>query len=163
MPVPNRRFRTAYEPRERHYISTGNGYEPEYAYEINKQGQKELVKIGEINVYEMIQSHYEETKIENILASVAAGDTSMLRPDGIYADITGQPKSLLEARQQIQHLENMWYGLPAETREKYDNNLEKFVNESGSEKWLKDMGYIKEIEVEELQPNNTETEGGDKK
>lgn len=142
-------FKTAYGEREHYCTPTGDGIEPVYAYEINKYGQKELVQVGETNLYEKIQESLEETKIENILRRVVAGDTTVLRPDGIYADISTAPKNLIEARQQIQKLENLWNDLPIDTKREYDMSIENFVNESGSDKWLKSMGLIKEDPKEE--------------
>lgn len=144
-------FKTAYGEREHYYVPTGDGIEPVYGYEINKYGQKELVKIGETNLYEKIQESLEETKIENILRRVVAGDTTVLRPDGIYADISNAPKNLLEARQQIQKLENLWNDLPIDTKREYDMSIENFVNDSGSDKWLKSMGLIKEDTIKEAE------------
>ena len=144
-------FKTAYGEREHYFIPTGNGIEPVYGYEINKYGQKELVQIGETNLYEKIQESLEETKIENILKRVVAGDTTILRPDGIYADISEAPKNLIEARQQIQKLENLWKDLPIDTKREYGMSIENFVNESGSEKWLKSMGLLKEDQIAEAE------------
>lgn len=144
-------FKTAYGERERQYVPTGDGIEPVYAYEINKYGQKELVQVGETNLYEKIQESLEETKIENILKRVVAGDTTILRPDGIYADISEAPKNLIEARQQIQKLENLWNDLPIDTKREYGMSIENFVNESGSEKWLKSMGLLKDDPIVEAE------------
>lgn len=136
-------FKTAYGERERSYFSpTGNGMEDIWEYEINKYGQKVLVKTGEYSLYDQIQESLEETKIENILARVAAGDNSMMRPDGIYGDVTTAPKNLIEARQQMQKLENLWNGLDNEIKKKYDYDLDKFIGSSGSDEWLTDMKLI---------------------
>lgn len=81
-------FKTAYSPVERHFIPHGEHLEKEYGY--NKKG--ELEETGVVDVYEKIQECAEETKIINILKRVTAGDSSMLRPDGIYEDVSEFPK-----------------------------------------------------------------------
>ena len=83
------------------------------------------------------------------------GDNSMMRPDGIYTDISEMPKNLIEARQQMQQLENLWNGLDINIKREYDFDVEKFIGASGSDKWLKDMGLIEK--VTKSQPNNLQT------
>lgn len=135
-------FKTAYGEHERSFIPSGDGMEDIWEYEINNYGQKILVCTGQYSLYEKIQESLEETKIENILRRVAAGDNTMMRPDGIYGDITNMPNNLIEARQSMQKLENLWNGLDNEIKKKYDYDVDKFIGASGSETWLLDMGLI---------------------
>lgn len=81
-------FKTAYQAQERSFIPHGDHLEKEYGY--NKKGELEVT--GHIDVYEKIQECAEETKIINILKRMTAGDTTMLRPDGIYEDISNIPR-----------------------------------------------------------------------
>ena len=153
MPTEKIPFKTAYGKREDIYHSaTGNGIEEIWEYEINKYGQKELVKVGEYSLYDQIQESLEETKIENILNRVAMGDNTVMRPDGIYADISESPKNLIEARQQMQKLENFWNGLDNDTKRKYDFDVEKFIGASGSESWLKDVGLLEDTPTSIAEP-----------
>ena len=135
-------YKTAYGERERVYSECGNPIQPTYGYEINSKGQKILVKNGEKNIYEEIQAQAEDTKIENILARVAIGDMSDFRPDGIYQDISEVPNNLIQAKREMQKLENMWQKVPNEMKAKYDWSVEKFISEAGKESWLIDMGLI---------------------
>lgn len=144
-------FRSAYSGQERKRTEPGRMMQDNYGYEIDKYGRKILVKQGETNLYEIIQESLEETKIENILKRVAMGDTSVMRPDGIYADMTQAPSNLIEARKQMQKLENLWNGLDNEIKRKYNFSVEEFIGASGNENWLRDMGLLKEN-----QPNQTE-------
>ena len=155
------RFRSAYGDREVTFVPSGSRYQDTYGYEINKYGMKELVKTGETDLYALIQESLEETKIENILKRVAMGDDTVMRPDGIYADTTEAPKNLIEARQQIQHLENVWNGLPIDTKRKYNMSVEDFIAKSGTEGWLVDMGLLKKADPAPA-PTKTEepTKGG---
>lgn len=152
-------FKTAYGERDKQHSEPGSEMHDQFGYEIDKYGQKVLVKTGEFNMYEMIQESLEETKIENILQRVAMGDNSVMRPDGIYADITEVPKNLIEARQQMQKLENLWNGLDNEIKKKYDFSVDKFIGASGTESWLLDMGLI-EPKAEPVIETPTKTEGG---
>ena len=133
-------FISAYSEKKSFETPAGREERETYGYKVNKAGVKELVVTGMENVYDKIQEYLEETKIENVLARVIAGDTSMLRPDGIYSDVSKMPKNLIEAYQQITELENLWNSLPVETRNAYNNNVEEFVADAGSDNWLKSMG-----------------------
>ena len=144
-------FKTPYQKEKEHaYIPTGDGKEIQYGYEINKTGQKVLVAQGITDRYAKIQENLESTLIENVLRSVAAGDNSVLRPQGIYADCTEQPRTLIEARKMILNLENTWNGLTTEQRRAFNNDVEKFVAESGNVEWFKKLGLVQETS------NNTE-------
>lgn len=135
-------FRTAYSGQKRTTCPAGKETRETYAYEINEKGQKELKSNGTINVYEEIQAELEETKIENVLKRVAAGDMSDFRPTGIYQDITKIPNNLIEAKKEMQKLENVWNELPKETKAKYNWSVDEFISKAGEETWLVDMGLI---------------------
>lgn len=156
-------FITAYSEERRNKKKTPGGAEtePTYSYEVDKKGLKVLKQTGTKNVYEAIQEYLEETKIENVIQRVVAGDTSVLRPDAIYQDITNMPTNMIEAMNQIKNLEDTYNGLSDELKNKYQT-IEDFVQASGTENWMKDMGYITEpvpVEVpiiekrEEATPN----------
>ena len=135
--------RTKYFPGKKRYATpTGDGWEDEYGYDLNERGQKILIKTGKKNLYEEIQAHAEEVKIENILKRVAVGDMSDFRTNGIYADVTKVPNNLIDARKEMVKLENTWSKLPADIRAKYDNSVETFIAEAGKESWLIDMGLV---------------------
>lgn len=153
-------FKSAYDHNTKEYITeAGSELQNEYGYEVNKKGQKILIKTGETNLYKQIQEELESTKIENILAEAAVGDMSHFRPDGIYADISEAPSNLVEAQQQIQKMENLWNELPIETKEHYNHDIGEFIAESGKDHWLKDVGILAELpeidepkEAPEIQP-----------
>lgn len=139
-------FRTPYGERERHNCPSGSPIQNEYEYEIDNYGRKVLKKCGETNLYETIQASLEETKIENILARAIAGDNSVFRPEGIYADVSTMPTNMIEARQAIQKMENIWRDVPMDIKSKYNMDLDEFIAKSGTEGWMKDMGLIGEVE-----------------
>ena len=116
----------------------------EYEYEVDKYGRKVLVKIREVDQYAIIQESLEETKIENMLARAMGGDPTVFKPDGIYADVSTMPTNMIEARQQIQKLENLWAQVPIDIKAKYNNSVEDFISQAGTENWLKDMNLLPE-------------------
>ena len=150
-------FLTAYSEKPVYFSPIGTEEEVTFSYEINKYGIKELLPTGTRNIQQEIDSYEEETKLENVLARCIAGDTSMLRPDGIYADVSKMPKNMIEARQSMQKLENLWNDLPIDIKKKYEMNLDMFIATAGKESWLIDMGMI-EKQVETLEKVETITE-----
>ena len=135
-------FKTAYTGHERKHTEAGRRMQDVYGYEIDAYGRKILVKTGETDLYAKIQGSLEETKIENILARCVAGDTSMLRPDGIYVDCSEVPTNMVEQMKAIQNLENTWNGLSNDIKKKYNYDVGQFIGQSGTEEWLRDMGLL---------------------
>lgn len=151
------KFKRPYEIHERSISPSGEKEENTYGYEINKAGQKILAVNGKVNVYDKIQEYVEETKIENILARAATGDTSVFRPEGIYGDMTTAPANLIEAREMMQKLENTWNSLPNEIKNKYNNDVETFIGQAGNISWLEDMGLITKDTPKEIKQEIKET------
>lgn len=147
-------FKKPYETHKRHYIPTGDGMEDVWEYTVDKYGRKILVCTGQKNLYDEIQAQLEDTKIENILARAAAGE-DVFRPNGIFADVSKMPTNLIEARQQLQMLENTWNGLTQEMRNKYNNSVEDFIGASGTEEWMQDMGLVPIKETVENSPTES--------
>ena len=152
--IEGMRFATPFSKRERYYSDPGSHYRNEYEITIDKKGHKSLHKTGEVDQWEEIQSYKEECDIGNIIARAAAGDLNALNQrKGIYADITNTPRDLAEAQNNIIKLNNEFYKLPVEIREKFDNSKERFVQEFGSVEWYEKMGF------EFSKPENAEKAG----
>lgn len=140
--VDGQPFASLLTKRERYFSNPGSREANDYKIIIDERGHKKLEFVGTHDIYEQIQSYAEECKIENILARAAAGDPNILNQrQGFYADITNTPKDLKEAQDSILKLSNGFYQLPAEIREKFDNSLEKFVQQFGSDEWADAMGF----------------------
>lgn len=143
-------YATPNSKRERYYSDPGSRFRNEYEITIDKKGHKTLHKTGEKNVWEDIQSYKDECDIGNIIARAAAGDLNALNQrKGIYADITNTPRDLAEAQNNIVKLNNEFYKLPTEIREKFDNSKERFVQEFGTVEWYEKMGFKTEKQPEQ--------------
>ena len=120
-----------------------------YQTKIDENGHKITEAVGKTNIYERIQSSLEETKIENIIKRFTEGDMSAFRTgEPIYADITGAPKSLMEAQNMIIKITDEFNSLPVEVRAKFDHSPEKYVAMYGNEAWAAAVGY----EVKKTEP-----------
>lgn len=132
------------QTRKRYYAPIGTHFINEYQEQIVK-GKKELVKIGEKDVYAMIQEDLEGTKIENILHAVAMGDLSALNQrETMYIDSTTMPKSLMEAQNIVVKLKDEFYKLPLEVRKEFNNSPELYVDQMGTKEFLEKMSPYNE-------------------
>lgn len=157
-------FRTILDPPKKTITPTGEKEENVWELKIDEKGNETFYISGKTNVYDKIQAHLEETKLENILAKcIDMGDTTLLdQRKGFYADITEMPKTWIEAQNKLINAENIFNNLPLEIRKKYNNNFNKYLAEVGSETWLENMGLLKEetketeIKKEEVKENKEE-------
>lgn len=155
--VEGQNFATLLTPRERFFSNPGSTEANDYQIVLDKKGHKSLKLVGKHDIYQEIQSYFEETKIENIIARAAAGDVAALNSkQGFYADITDAPENLAEAQNQILKLSQAFDKLPAEIRAKFDNSKSVFVNQFGTDEWNKKMGFgteeVKETEKISFMP-----------
>ena len=107
-------------------------------------GKKILVKTGEHDIYPQIQSHLEETLIENIITRVTMGDPYALEAKQTqYIDMTDMPVSLMDAQNKILKIEREFNSLPLEQRKKFDMSIEQYISQYGTNDWANKMGLIK--------------------
>ena len=137
----------------------GEIYETEYIEKINKDGNKVLEECGKTNIYEKIQAAHEATKIYNIIKRYQDGDERALnRIQGIYADTTKMPKSLIEAHQKIEQIEAEFGKLPLEIRKEFNHNPSEFIarmaNGGGNEIIQK---YAEKYAQKNTEPVSSET------
>lgn len=129
-------------------VPEGSEWQPVYQEQINeKTGKKEIVKIGETNIYEKIQADLESTKIENILHQVAMGDLAALNQrEGTYFDATTMPKNLMEAQNLVIRMKDEFNKMPTEVKELFHNSAEEYVFEMGTDNFNEKMApYNKKI------------------
>lgn len=126
--------------RQRFIADPGNPNHTVYSPQMEKDGSLTLVAIGEENTDEVIQSYYESTTLEVILAKFANGDMSALNKyQPIYMDVTQQPKTLAEALQKIINSHNAFDALPVDIKQKFDNDFNKWIASAGTEDWYTAM------------------------
>lgn len=144
-------FGYKYQPRQgKKATPTGEKIQMEHTPHMGLDGKRKLIKDNPKPIYEMIQASREQCEIERIVRRALDGDTSVLNAmEGQYIDITGAPKSLAHAQQIIINAKNDFDKLDAETKKKFDNNVEVFIATAGSKDWLDKMGITEKLEREE--------------
>lgn len=138
-------FRSAYSGQVRHTSLTGDGHEPEYEYKVTDEG-RELVKTGETDVYALIQSRLDETKIENIIKRATYDPTTLGSQEWMTSrtmtDISDMPTNYHEWYGRIKDAEAEFEKLPVEIKNKWDNDVEKYIMAYGTEDWADKMGIL---------------------
>ena len=100
----------------------------EYDKEVQKNGSIKPVVVGKTNIYEKIQASKNDCLVYNILDRFKAGDVSVLNArQGQYADITKEPKTLVEYQQSYIDAENLFNSLPLEVRRQFDHSVTDFL------------------------------------
>lgn len=141
-------YRAKTDEHKRYYCSAGSRYENTYQEQINKKsGKKELVKIGETNVYERIQADLEQSKIENIINRIAKGDMEVFKEARLtYVDADDFPQTLMEAQNIVVKAKAEFDKMPAEVRDLFHNSPEEYVSQIGTDEFVKKLApYNDEI------------------
>lgn len=114
-----------------------------YSPKVGKDGVVELVESGVENTDDVIQSFAESTDIRVILSRVANGETELLHQrNGIFGDFTGMPKTYAEALQLHIDANRLFASLPADVREKFGNDENRFFAEAGTSEWSEKLHAI---------------------
>lgn len=120
-------FKTQYDSRDRFYTSIGDPIVEIFTGRYDKNGDLQLVKTGTENLYDKIQAEAAACDMDNILRRFANGDISVLsQSQGIYADVADAPMHFTDALNMVRSVEDAFGQLPADEREKYDNDWVKY-------------------------------------
>lgn len=153
-------FRSAYSGQVRHTSLTGNGREPKYEYKVTDEG-RELVKTGETDVYALIQSRLDETKIENIIKRATYDPAALGNQDWqtskTMTDISNAPTNYHEWYGRIKDAEAEFEKLPVEVKNKWNNDVEKYIMAYGTKEWADKMGILPK-KGNAAQPDQTRSE-----
>lgn len=144
----------------------GNRMQPHYRQKYDEQGHAYLVKDGETDIYEIIQSHKEECDINVLLARYAAGDMAVIHPGAVYADISNIPDNIVEMMNIINANREKFDALPVEIKELFGNSYERWAASAGTEEWLSKMGIRQDAQSgsgDQLNQAQHNDEKGDKK
>lgn len=157
------KFSTIFERAETIPAPTGTAFDNVYTMKVDKEGRKYLEKTGETNRYEMIQAQAEEADIANILAKATYDPSVLEQRAAQYFDATNMPKTLAEAQTKILEVQQEFYKLPIEQRNKFNNSIEKYVASYGTKEWAEALDITapkvaeKEI-VKEEAPKEVKTD-----
>lgn len=129
-----------------------------YAARLNDRGEVILTENGYESISQKINAEAEFTDIAFIRQRLAMGDTSVLRDEGVYMDVTKLPQTLQESLQIRLDQERAFNELPLEVRSKFNNNFNQWLMSSQSDEWFDKMGFVKKDEVIEKETVENEQE-----
>lgn len=118
-----------------------------FRWRFDEHGNKYLEKDEEINRDAEIQSYLEETKIENIIQRASFDPSIVLGgtlTEAQAVDYTDMPTTLAEAQNLMIDVKNAWSKLPREIKQKFDNDVDKFIHGYGSMEWASALGLMDE-------------------
>lgn len=122
---------------------------PVYSPRLKQNGSIELVRTSERDLWSEIQSHAESVDINNIMRRYAAGDVSVLSvTQGVYGDFMSTPRTYAEVLQSVIDGKEFFASLPAEVRNEFGNDFNRFYASTGSEEWYKALSGIVKPPVE---------------
>lgn len=137
-------------------VPTGTEFDKTYNLSIDKETGKKVLKCnGETNRYAKVQSHLDECLIENILTRATLDPSVLNKTSGLYFDATSMPKTLSEAQNAIIQITQEFDKLDPDTKAKFDNSVEKYVDQYGTLPWAEALGRIKK-EVEDYEETKGE-------
>ena len=146
--------RANHNEKERKETEAGRKIRLTFRWAYDDKGNKSLVQDEEIDRDAEIQSYLEETKIENII-NRAAFDPSVVQRlsaelnDKEPQDFTNMPSTLAEAQNMMIQAENTWNKLPREIKQKFDNDVDKFIARFGTADWMEALRLNQKPVVEE--------------
>lgn len=133
------------------YTDSGDPIKITYHAKIDDYGVIELVEDGKIDTDKEIQSYAESCDINLIINKYLAGDTSVLEKNrGMYGDFTNMPKTYAEFLQKQIDAENAFKRLPINIKEKFDNDINKFLATVGNEEWYEKLGFVNNDEKKDI-------------
>lgn len=146
--------RANHNEKERKETEAGRKVRLTFRWTYDNKGNKSLVQDEEIDRDAEIQSYLEETKIENII-NRAAFDPSIVQRlntklnDEEPQDFTNMPSTLAEAQNMMIQAENTWNKLPREIKNRFDNDVDKFIAGFGTAEWMEALGLNQKPVIEE--------------
>lgn len=127
----------------RYYSERGSGVQPVFSPKVEPDGRVILVKTGEENVYDFIQSYKESTDMSVIVQRVLNGEPELLQQrEGFYGDFTSMPKTYAEILQLQIDAGRLFDSLPVEIKQKFDSDPNVFMASAGSETWYKNLEKV---------------------
>lgn len=143
------------KPYSRVRVSSNIGTDTEPAYNLKRgKNGSELIKTGDIDSYNMIQSHADSVSLDVILAKFTAGDTSVLnKREGVYIDTTSIPSNLHDLYNDISRAEVAFGSLPLSVKESYGNDPVRFFADDNAVATYFGVGRSEDVDTSAASPD----------
>lgn len=124
----------------------GDGMRITYTSYYDSHGRLQVEPDGQVNLYEEIQSHKDSTDIHVLLDRYHQGDLEVMErlqtQRGVYADVTGMPKTYAEVLNTVHQAEQEFDRLPVEVKAKFGHSYEQWLaSMDNMDTWAHRMGF----------------------
>ena len=145
-------------PKISDYItSSGDLFKPVLSGKLMADGTIKLSEVDRIDIKAEINSHASTCDMAYILSRLKVGDVSVLNgKEGAYGDFTVFPKTYAEMLQLVQAGEAAFDSLPVEVRSQFDNNINKWFSQIGTDDWCEKMNVEKPAFPVDVRPDPRE-------
>lgn len=135
-------WRTCYTDQVRVTANPGSRYKPEYRIHFEDNGTQTLIECGKIDVYAEIQSHRQSVDIHHLIDVYSrTGDASVFdRVSASYGDVSAIPHNYADLLNLRYKMEAEFAALPAGVRSEFDNDINRYVAQYGSDSWAAALG-----------------------
>lgn len=138
-----------FNTRGRFYSEVGERQKMKHHARYDDNGCVVLVEDGYDDLYAAIQSFAPSVDVHVILKRFVNGDASALsKRQGIYADLTGMPKTYAELLNTVNDLERQFLELPVDVREKFGNSFAQYAAQIGTPDYFQALGIVPAPEPE---------------
>ncbi|QCS36240.1 minor capsid protein [Capybara microvirus Cap1_SP_168] len=122
------KFSSRYEHPVTPITNPGTEFRNDYQAHYDEDGVLVTVKVGETNIYQMIQSYADSVDIHILLEQFGSGYAEALnRFEGFYADISELPDNYVGMLNTIETTRSYFDKLPADIRSKFNNDFSQFL------------------------------------
>lgn len=147
-------FRKPFEQdRSRCFANHGSRFRDKNVLVYDRDGGRHLEKVGEEDLFEIIQSHRDSVDLKKILERcMMTGDVSALHQrQGIYTDTTALPNNARDYHQILINAEAIYNGLVDDVKSNLDFNsfLETFADPTALRKLVESRNVEKEEVINE--------------
>lgn len=130
-------FKNKYSAREPISCETGSPVLQLYVYEVDEDGNQELIKSGFRDMFGLIQSNRDYSDIGLMVERFIGGDPNALnRRSGFYGDVVDAPSTLAEQYAAFNAAKEFFYSLPDEIKDKFNNSPSEFFDSYGSDDFI---------------------------
>lgn len=144
------KFRTQYDEHKHYHCNCGKRTKDEFCLGYDDEGCQCLVKTGETDLYEYIQSHKDGCDLATILSRLDPTQVNAMMSTYDYDDLTKSPilnmtelpKNPGEMLNLMKMGQNLFDGLPVDIREAFNFSHEKFFSEIGTESFKNKIDFL---------------------
>lgn len=126
------KFRNRYSEMKTVFSNPGEVMAPIYELKVDAKGKRGIVKVGETNLQEAIDSEFASVDMNLVLKRLENGDFDVLnKVEGFYADVAALPVDIREIMEMNEKASMIFDEMPDDLRRIYGNDYMQFLYDPG--------------------------------